>query len=122
MCKIKFGDPNLHSVRLSRKYELDGIAFIKGFEKPIGFTFYSPSRGNLDLTMEALEQAENLYIFFKQRFKVPFAPMRKDSSSRLNVELELKTEDKEEVLQEIEKNMSVEWRKVFNTILSVHEA
>lgn len=49
--------------------------------------------------------------------------MKKDSLlSSLNVAWRLKTENKEAVLQKIEKTMSVEWRKAFNTIFSAHEA
>ena len=78
LCEIKFGDPSLHEVRLVRKYELDGVAFIKDIAKPVGFTFYSQTIGSLDLTMEALEAAQKLYVFFKDLFKEPLAPMRKD--------------------------------------------
>jgi len=122
LCEIKFGDPNLHEVRLARKYELDGVAFIKGIEKPVGFTFYSQYVGNLNLKMEALEQAMKLYCFFKELFEEPLAPMKKDSLlSSLNVEWRLKIENKEAVLQKIEKSMGVEWRKAFDNMFSAQE-
>jgi hypothetical protein len=39
----------------------------------------------------------------------------------LNVEWRLKTENKEAILQNIEKTMSIEWRKAFDTLFSAHE-
>ena len=120
LSEVKFGDPNLHEVRLARKYELDGVAFI--MEKPIGFTFYLQCTGSLSIVMEALEQSKRLYNFFKELFKEPLAPMKKDSLlSTLNVELSLKTENNEVLLQRIENSMGSEWRKAFDTIISAHE-
>jgi hypothetical protein len=73
--------------------------------------------------MEALGHSKKLYDFFKELFREPLMPMKKDSLlSSLNVAWRLKTENKEAVLQKIEKTMSVEWRKAFNTIFSAHEA
>jgi hypothetical protein len=72
--------------------------------------------------MEALEQAMKLYCFFKELFEEPLAPMKKDSLlSSLNVEWRLKIENKEAVLQKIEKSMGVEWRKAFDNMFSAQE-
>lgn len=126
MCKlseVEFGDPHLHQVRLARKYELNGVAFVKNYEKTVGFTFYSQSVGSLSLTMEDLIQAKKVYDFFKELFKECLAaqPSMCKAGSNLNVEWSLKTENKEALLKKIEQVMGIEWRKDFDIILYVHK-
>lgn len=121
--EVEFGDPDLQTVRLAQKYELRGVTFIKG-EKPIGFIFKSFYSGHLRLEMEPLHHSKKLYDFFKEIFREPLAPMSKywgNLGDNLNVEWRLKTENKEAILQNIEKTMSIEWRKAFDTLFSAHE-
>jgi hypothetical protein len=58
--EVEFGDPDLREVRLAIKCELDGVAFIKGHENTVKFTFYSQVTGSLSLTMKDLVQAQIL--------------------------------------------------------------
>lgn len=70
MSKIEFSEPHLRRVRRVIEYELDGVAFIEGYEKTVKITFecgYSPT--NLRLTMEDLYQAKEVYNFFKTLFR-----------------------------------------------------
>ena len=121
--EVEFGDPRLRKVSLVKKYELDGVAFVKDYEKTVGFTFYSQSTGSLSLTMEDLFQAKKAYDFFKELFKefLDGQPYMSKSFSNLNVEWNLKKENKEDMLKKIEQAMGVDWRNSFNTIFSVHE-
>lgn len=117
--KIEFGDPSLRRVKRVSQYELDGVAFIEGFT-PINFTFWYTGAGDLRLRMDALEQSMKLYGFFKKLFGVSLAPMQGGLGS-LHVELKFEVKKKEALLQRIEKDMGVEWRKAFDRILSVYE-
>lgn len=123
MSEVEFGDPHLHQVRLARKHELNGVAFVKNYEKTVGLTFYSQSVGSLSLTMEDLVQAKKVYDFFKELFKECLAaqPSMCKAGSNLNVEWNLETENKEALLKKIERVMSIEWRKDFDIILSAHK-
>ena len=123
MSDVEFGDPHVHQVRLARKCELDGVAFVKNYEKTVGFTFYSQSVGSLSLTMEDLIQAKKVSDFFKDLFKESSAtqPTMCKAGSELHAEWILKTENKEALLKKIEQVMGIEWRKDFDIILSVHK-
>ena len=122
MSEVEFGDPYLHQVSLARKYELKGVAFVKNYEKTVGFTFYSQSVGSLRLTMEDLIQAKKVYDFFKELFKESLIGQPSMSKGLdLNVEWSLKTENREVLLKKIEQTIGVEWRNAFDTIFSAHE-
>lgn len=121
MCKlseVKFGDPYLHPVKLVRKYELKGVAFVEGYEKPIDFTFHSGHSGNLSLRIEAAYQAKDVYDFFKGLFGK--SGMNK-TMEWLFVEWDILKGNREAVLLNIEKTMNVEWKDAFRTILCVHD-
>lgn len=123
MSEVEFGDPCLRQVRLAREFELHGVAFVKNYEKTVGFTFYSQSLDSLSLTMDDLIQAKTVYDFFKKAFKESLAtqPSMYKGFSNLNAEWILKTESKETLLKKIEQVMGIEWEKDFGIILSVHE-
>lgn len=107
---------------LVRKYELNGVAFVRDYEKTVGFTFYSQKTGSLSLTMDDLVQAKKAYDFFKELFKESLAgpPSMSKGLSDLNVEWNLKTENREALLKKIEQTMGFEWRKAFDIIFSAH--
>jgi hypothetical protein len=44
----EFGKPYLRGVKFVRKYELDGVAFVEGYDKTVGFTFHSGYQGILN--------------------------------------------------------------------------
>jgi hypothetical protein len=121
--KIEFGDPCLRKVRLARKYELDGVAFVKDFEKTVGFTFYSQITSILSMELDDLFQAKKVYDFFKTLFKdfLDDQPNMGKSLQHLHVEWKLKTENKDELLKKLEQTMGVNWKNAFDTIFSVHE-
>ena len=122
LCEVEFGDPSLHTVHLVRKYKLNGVAFVKD-KKPIAFFFMSPSLGCFELEMEPLYHTKKLYDFFKEIFRESIAPMSKNwgiVGNSLKVEWRLKAENKGIILQNIEKKMSIEWKKAFDTLFSVH--
>lgn len=123
MYTIDFGDPCLRKVRLARKCELDGVAFVKDFEKTVGFTFYSPFTSSLRMTIDDLFQAKKVYDFFNNLFKnfLDNQPNMSKSLLNLNVEWKLKTENKEDLLKKIEQSMGVNWKNAFDTVFSVHE-
>lgn len=116
---IKFGDPCFKRVTPTRQ-ELRGVAFIDD-KAPVGFAFKSAYPKYINLRMEPVPQSEVLYIFFKKIFSVNSAPMNKDwgaIGNDLHVEGEVKIEEKEAILQNIEKEMGVEWRKALEVILA----
>lgn len=69
LSKIEFSEPRLRRVRRVIEYELDGVAFIEGYEKTVKITFECHSPTNLRLTMEDLYQAKEVYNFFKTLFR-----------------------------------------------------
>ena len=121
--EIEFGDPCLRKVRLARKYELNGLAFVKDFEKTVGFTFYSQITSSLSMTIDDLFQAKKVYDFFKNLFQdfIDNQPRMSKSLLNLNVEWKLKKENKEDLLKKIEQAMGVNWKNAFDTIFSAHE-
>jgi DUF917 family protein len=66
---IEFGKPYLQAVRLVRKYELEGVAFVEDYDKTVSFTFHSAHLGNLNLMIENLYQAREVYHFFRNLSK-----------------------------------------------------
>jgi hypothetical protein len=116
--KIKFGAPCLREVRLVRKYELEGVAFVEGYEKAVSFTFHSGHSGNLSLRIEDVCQAKEVYDFFRELLGK--AGMNK-SIGWLFVEWNVSGKNREAILLNIEKSMSTEWKNAFRTILSVYD-
>jgi len=64
LANIEFGEPYLRRVKRVAKYELDGVAFVEGYEKTVGFTFECHNVRFWKLEMEDLYQAKELYHFF----------------------------------------------------------
>ena len=122
LSEIKFGDLDLRAARTSQKYDLHGVAFIKD-QTPIGFVFECPYSGHLRLEIEALDNSKELYSAFKKIFTIDSASMSKNwlTGNSLNVNLNLETTNREVVLQNIEKQMGIKWRRAFETLFSVHE-
>lgn len=123
MNEIYFGDPCLRKVRLAKKYELDGVAFVEDFEKTVGFTFYSQITRSLSMTIDDLFQAKKVYDFFKELFQdfIDNQPRMSKSLLNLNVEWTLKEESKEDLLIKIEQAMGVNWKNAFDKIFSAHD-
>ena len=122
MPKVEFGKPYLRTVRLVRKHELIGVAFVEGYEKTVSFTFYSGHSENLSLEMEDLYQAKYVYDYLRSLFRNcadDESGMRK--SLGLFVEWTVKKAKQEAVLSKIENTMGTDWRDGFRTILSVYE-
>ena len=121
MPKIEFSAPHLRKVRRVIEYEVDGIAFIEGYEKTVGFTFefgYSPN--NLRLEIEDLYQAKELYFFFKQLFKGLVKKTQAfKSMGRLLVEWEFAEGKLEEMLQRVKEAMGKEWEEALRKMMSV---
>jgi len=122
LSKIDFGNPYLQKVKLVRKYELKGVAFVEGYEKTVGFTFHSGYPGNLSLEMDDLYQAKDVYRLFRNLFR----DFSKESGmqkcfSTLAVEWNIVEAKKEEILLGIEKAMGSDWKDSFKIILSVYK-
>jgi hypothetical protein len=121
---IIFGDPDLRGVSLVRKYELNGVAFVKEYEKTVGFTFYSQCKDDLRLEMEDMYQAHWVYAFFKDVFKESFSnqpSMTKAGMMGLYAEFKLKAESRESLLTNINRTMGVHWQNAFSAIFSAHD-
>ena len=124
---FKFGDPDLHTVSTANKYEVHGVAFLND-EKAIGFFFdrclYFYDKVRLSLAIESSNNSKSLYDFFKRIFITSSAPMSKywgSLGSDLHIELEFKQENTDVVFRNIEKEMSTEWRKAFDTFFSANK-
>jgi hypothetical protein len=119
--KIEFGYPRLYSVKRKRKWMLEGVAFVEGFDKAVGFVFHSGHSGNLSLELEDLYQAKDVYNFFKGfLIDISFESGLSKSFSKLYSEWN-GVDDREEILQRIEKAMGSNWSNAFLTILSVYD-
>lgn len=119
MHKIDFGKPYLRIVHLVRKYELDGVAFVEGFDKTVGFTFYSQTSSNLNLELADQYQSRYVYLFFVELFK-EYAKTESGLSRYMHVDWEL-TGEKEIILTKIEEKMNSDWKKAFATLFSAHK-
>jgi hypothetical protein len=122
--KIEFGEPHLRKVKRVIEYELDGVAFIEGYEKTMGFTFecgYSPT--NIRLTMDDLYQAKELYNFFKNFFNdysKKSEGMTKTFSS-LRTEWDIEEAKLQDMLDKVSEIMGDKWKNAFRTIVSVYK-
>jgi hypothetical protein len=120
--KIEFRKPNLRTVRLARRYEIEGVVFVEGYEKAVGFTFHSDCFGNLSLEMKSIYQAKFVYDFFRSLFN----DYKKEESGLKNgylltVDWSMAMEKKEALLSIIEKSMDAYWKEAFKTVLSVYD-
>jgi len=121
---IEFGEPQLRRVRRVIKYELDGVAFVKGYEKTIGFTFECSYSGkNWRLKMEDLYQAKELYQFFNKLLENCLESNSGLSKfySTLHAEWVISEGKIQEALNRIERVMGVAWKDAFKTLISVWE-
>lgn len=123
MPKIEFSEPHLRKVKRVIEYELDGVAFIEGYEKTVGFTIecgYSPT--NLRLKMEDLYQAKEVYNFFKNLLK-NYSKESKGITktlSRLYTEWYIDKEKLRDMLDKVSEIMGDKWKGAFTTIVSVY--
>lgn len=72
--------------------------------------------------MEPSPQSLKLYTLFKKIFIADPAPMNKywgNIGNDLHVEFKLKAENRNIMLQNIEKEMNAGWKKAFDSLLSV---
>lgn len=123
MPEIEFSNPHLRKVRRVIEYELHGVAFVKGYEKTVGFTFECQSAKNWRLIFEDLYQAKDVYYFFRNLFKNCLDEdlgMQK-SFSTLYTEWMITERHLQEVLDRIEKAMGSNWRDAFKTLITVYE-
>jgi len=119
--KTRFGEPYLRKVKLVRKYELEGVAFVKDGEEPeksVGFTFHSSCSENLSVKIEDADKAHDVYDFFGRLFG--WSGMNK-TMGWLFVEWNILDGNREAVLMNIEKNMDAKWKEAFRTIFSVYD-
>jgi hypothetical protein len=122
MPKVDLGKPYLRTVRLVRKYELAGVAFVEGYEKTVSFTFHSGSPEKLSLQMEDLYQAKYVYDYFRSLFKnCADEESGMQKSLGLFVEWTVTKAKQETTLSKIENAIGADWRDAFRTILSVYE-
>jgi hypothetical protein len=123
LSKIDFGKPYLQRVKLVRAYELNGVVFVEGYDKPVGFTFHSAYSGNVTLIIENVYQARDVYYFFRKLFKDCTNQESGLSKSvlGLSVNWDMVKAKKDEALLKIEKAMGSDWKDAFGTILSVYE-
>lgn len=124
LSKVEFGKPHLQGVRRVQKYELHGVAFVKGYEKTVGFTFASHYWRNCILKMDDLYQSKEVYKFFSnllEGYSERESGLRKHSFDSLCSEWTLTEGKVQEVLSRIEKAIGTDWKKAFKTILFVHE-
>lgn len=122
MPKIEFGEPHLRGVKRVIKYELDGVAFVEGYEKTVGFTFECCSRKNWRLVMEDLYQAKDVYNFFRNLFKeCSEKEYGVQKSLTLYAEWDVVEGRMQELLDKIEKTMGSNWKNAFKTLISVYE-
>jgi len=124
LSKIEFGKPYLRKVRRVIEYELDGLAFVEGYEKTVGFTFECGYSGrNWRLTMEDLYQSKEVYNFFNNLLKdysEEELGIRK-SIMGLYAEWNIVEGRVQDVLERIGETMGNEWKEAFKTIISVYE-
>ena len=120
MVKIEFGAPFLMGARRYIEYELRGIAFIEGYEKPIGFNFECHPRF-LRLSMKEYYHAKHLYKFFRELFEnVATHEGLWGERGELHAEWSYSDEKINEILDRIERAMGLEWKEAFRKIFSVH--
>ena len=94
MPDVEFGLPHLRRTGRVIKYELEGVAFIEGYEKTVGFTFECRGR-NWSLVIEDLYQSKDVYNFFNKLFKNCLEYNRGISKSMLGLSAEWRiAEDK----------------------------
>jgi len=123
LSKIDFGKPYLQRVKLVRKYELKGVAFVEGYDKTVSFIFYSAHSGNLSLAIEDLYQAKYIYDFFRKLFK-EYANEETGMIKTglwLSVEWNITKANQKVALLKIEKTMGSDWKIALRTIMSVYE-
>lgn len=122
MPKIEFGKPHLRTVKRVQKFELKGVAFVKGYEKAVGFTFECGYVNYCKMKIDTLYQANEVYKFFSTLFKncSEETGMQK-SNSTLSVEWNIADGRLQEVLDRIETAMGTDWKESFKTIFFVYK-
>jgi len=106
LAKIEFGEPNNSGLKLY------GVAFVEGYEKPVGFHIELRAMGFWKLEMEDLYQAKEVYSFFRNLLKNCLRTNLGLSKSftHLITEIQIAEGKTEEVLDRIEEAMGIEWK------------
>ena len=111
MVKIEFGDPSFRVVRRVCKYELEGVAFVEGYEKTVGFSFEFHV-GRLSLRIEDVYPAKEVYYFFKKLFD-QYSTETEGLRKGLYTSWNIKKEMLKETVNEIEKVLGKKWKEAF---------
>lgn len=112
MSEIEFSKPHLQRVKRVQKYELDGVAFVKGYEKPVRLTFECRGTNNFSLEMEALYQAKEVSKFISKLLKNCAKDLgMRDSFPALYAEWEIEEGLMKEALDRIEKAIGNDWKE-----------
>jgi hypothetical protein len=124
LTKIEFGKPNF------RDGEIDGVAFVEGYEKTVGFTLSvgsgASSLGNLRLSIDDLYQAIYVYKFFVKLSENYIGgksynnsgSMRKFSTG-LFIQWDLAETKIDDVLLNVKKAMGLDWKNALGALFSV---
>ena len=113
----------MRRVKRVQEYELHGVAFVEGYEKPVGFAFECRSRGKCELTMEDLYQANEIYKLFRKLFD-DYSKERlglQKSLSALVAEWNIAEGQIQGILDRIEKAMGTDWKEAFKTVIYVYK-
>ncbi len=113
MTKIAFSRPTAR---------LESVAFIEGYEEPVGFTLDIKPTGmvvRIELFMDAVENAKDVYQFFKELFSHCCK-----EEGMVKTERELRAswyiadrEKTSELLEKIRDSMGEEWEESFKQCL-----